>query len=228
MSPPNSSPAVFLPQSLPLREYETNNNQSSVPNWQQNVADLHEDIHAPFHQLAASGATTYKPTVAAQVVNWEHEFEKSQQRRAENDAMLKKLDKQLELKISLLKAETKARKEKIVAKILEEDRARLQELLARLDLLDDHAEKIVPGSDNQDMENTETAKKGKATISTDDDYKEKFERTAFGMETAPLYPYHGRFHHKKNASHHNDIDPRGNETVTTLLESIRQGRWSME
>lgn len=235
MPPPNVSPEMFLPKSLPLREYETDNNQPSVPGWPQSVADLHNDksaIHAPFHKLAASKATTSKPTAAAQVVNWEEEFEKSQHRRAENEALLKMLDKQLELKITLLKAETKARKERITAKILEEDRARLQELLARLDLSDDHVMEDTPGSDEQDVGKPETAKKGTATISTDDDYKENltYERTALGMETAPLHPYHGKWAHKKNGSHRNDIDFRAmrlqQRSCDQYNNNNNNGQWS--
>lgn len=204
MPPPNSSPAMYFPKSLPLRQYEIENSLLSPPGWHQSMAGLHIDksaIGAHIHDLAASNGMNFNPAPVSQGVNWQQEFEQSQQRRAANDAILKVLDKELEVKIAKLKAETVVRKNVICAKIMEEDRARLKQLLARLEISSNPGVTNGPRSEEQNREKVETAQET-PMISPHDDNKDDmtYERNACEMETRPSYPHY--FHKESKESYH--------------------------
>ncbi|MCJ1265903.1 hypothetical protein MMC22_005785 [Lobaria immixta] len=177
MSHPISSPAMFLPKSLPLRELEP------PKGWRQNEAGL------LVQDFAASDGYPYKPAATPEVVNWQQEFEQSQQRRAANDAILKDLDEELEVKIAKLKAETDARKKVILAKIVDDDRARLRHLLARLEAPSEPIVRNAPGSEGQDGGKFETAKAMTPISFGHTDMGEtKYKQDALKMET-PFVPY---------------------------------------
>lgn len=191
------------------------------------MAGLHIDKSATgahIHDLAASNGMTYNPDAVSQGVNWQQEFEKSQQRHVANDAIMKKLDKELEVKIAKLKAETAVRKDVILAKIREEDRARLKELLARLEISSNPVVTNTPRSDKQDGGKVGTAQET-AMISPHDDNRDDMTYERNARETRPSRPsypnYHARFHKESNEPYHESDDLTRIRPETALYASER-------
>lgn len=189
MAPPNNSPAMSFPKTLPLREYENVNSSLCPPIWREPLQVLPDPDRSidkwavygtSLYHPPISNGTTDKSTAAAQVVDWEQEFEKSRQRQASYDATLKQLDKELEDNIAKLKADTETKKAALSRRILHGDRARLRELLARLDIASDFN---IPEPEEQDGEKVETAKAA-AMISPGDEIAiSRYEKEDCANET---------------------------------------------
>lgn len=187
------------------------------------MVGVHNDksgIRAPIHSLAASNENACKPAAIGLIVDWQHELEQSQQRRAANDATLKELDKELEVKIAKLKAETGIEKEAILEKIASEDRVRLKQLLAGLKSSSNPVVGNSRGPEEQDVRNFETVK-ATARISPDNDdrygmtYEQNALQNGLEMETQEMYPYqYAIFHNESNSAYQryqelNDLRSRG-------------------
>lgn len=135
------------------------------------------------HQLPTSSVTTDTSTAAAPVVDWDHEFEKSRLRHESVDAAMRQLDKELEDKIAKLKADTENKKEALRRRVLRGNRARLRELLGRLNILSDYD---IPESDEEDVEKVETTTAAAMISPHGDEAKRRYEKEDCAVESA--YP----------------------------------------
>ena len=193
------------PQTCPHRGYETKHSTLSQAGFHPGSGSLRFDktaTDAPTHNLAASDETTGKPAANPEAVDWEHEFAKSRQRSEQTNAVMKALDDDLQLKIAKLKADAEVRKRAIRSKIAQEDKARLKQLLARLEISSGSDVDNVPASVEPEASKVEPAH-ATTTISPDDGDLADMANgpCASEMETRPWYEYTSHlapFHEEPN------------------------------